>query len=140
MHTPPEHVPTQGTNRSYRFPKQVRPVHQTGQAGSQNRSDRFNSVETPPKAKNAKEMYKLPLDYWDRFLTIGIGSRDAMQLFSAFLSPPCCQCMNPGSNLEKMQLKLLKYAKFITRCYTFSNEQVRYSTGSYEHQLHDHQD
>jgi hypothetical protein len=47
--------------------------------------------------------------------------------------------MNQGSNLEKMQLELLKYTKFITRCYTCSNEQVRYSTTLYERQLHDHQ-
>jgi hypothetical protein len=72
-------------------------------------------------------------------LTVVIGSRDAMQLFSAFVSPPCCQCMNQGSNLEKIQLELLKYTKFSTKCYTCSNEQVRYSTASYEHQLHDHQ-
>jgi hypothetical protein len=56
---------------------------QTGQAGSQNRSDRFHQNQSdqfpkpvkpiwysrphPPKAKNAKEMHKLPLDSWDRF-------------------------------------------------------------------------
>jgi hypothetical protein len=48
---------------------------QTGQAGSQNRSGRFPkpvrpisySRPHPPKAKNAKEMHKLPLDSWERF-------------------------------------------------------------------------
>jgi hypothetical protein len=48
---------------------------QTGQAGSQNRSDQLPkpvrplwcSRSHPPKAKNAKEMHKLPLDSWDRF-------------------------------------------------------------------------
>jgi hypothetical protein len=68
MHAPPEQVPTLGTNRSGRFPKLVRPV-------PPNRSDRFPkpvrpiwySRPHPPKAKNAKEMYKLPLDSWDRF-------------------------------------------------------------------------
>jgi hypothetical protein len=33
-------------------------------------------------------------------LTLGIGSRDEKQLFSTFLSPPCCQCMNQDSNLK----------------------------------------
>jgi hypothetical protein len=93
----------------------------TGQAGYQNRSGRFGTAVSrprPPKAKNAKEMHKFPL-------TLGIGSRDAMQLFSTFLSPPCCQCMNQGSNLKKCNLELLKYTKYITRCYTCPNEQVR---------------
>jgi hypothetical protein len=63
-------------------------------------------------------------------LTLGIGSRDAMQLFSTFLSPPCCQCMNQGSSLKTCNLELLKYTKFTTRCYTCPNEQVRYSTAS----------
>jgi hypothetical protein len=48
MQAPPEQVPTLGTNRSGRFSKPVRLV-------------------PPPKAKNAKEMHKLPLDSWDRF-------------------------------------------------------------------------
>jgi hypothetical protein len=61
-------------------------------------------------------------------LTLGIGSRDAMQVFFTFLSPPCCECMNQGSNLKICNLELLKYTKFITRCYTCPNEQVRYST------------
>jgi hypothetical protein len=76
MHAPPEQVPNLGTNRSGRFPKPVRPVPpkpfrpvlQTGQAD-------FTQQTTPPKAKNAKEMHKLPL-------ALGIGSRDGMQLFS----------------------------------------------------------
>jgi hypothetical protein len=112
---------------------------QTGQAGSQNRSNRFHQNRSgwlpkpvrpiwysrphPPKAKNAKEMHKAPL-------TLGIGSRDAMQLFSTFISPPCCQCMNQGSVLKTCNLELLKYTKIITRCYTCPNEQVRYSTAS----------
>jgi hypothetical protein len=65
---PPAQVPNLGTNRSGRFPKLVRPVPpkpvrpvlQTGQAD-------FTQQTTPPKAKNAKEMHKLPLGSWDRF-------------------------------------------------------------------------
>jgi hypothetical protein len=68
MHAPPEQVPNLGTNRSSRFPtlvrpvplKPVRPVPKTGQAD-------FVQQTTPPKAKNAKEKHKLPLDSWDRF-------------------------------------------------------------------------
>jgi hypothetical protein len=68
MQAPPKQVPTLGTNRSGRFPKPVRPVppkpvrpvSKTGQAD-------FTQQTTPPKAKNAKEMHKLPLDSWDRF-------------------------------------------------------------------------
>jgi hypothetical protein len=124
MQTPPEQMPALGTNRSDRFPKPVRPV-------SPNRSGRLpKSVRVtwysrphPLKAKNAKEKHKPPL-------TLGIGSRDAMQLFSTFLSPPCCQCMNQGSNLKICNLELLKYTKSIARCYTCPNEQVRYSTAS----------
>jgi ribosomal protein S27E len=63
-------------------------------------------------------------------LALGIGSRDAMQLFSTFLSLPCCQCMNQGSNVKICNLELLKYTKIITRCCTCPNEQVRYSTAS----------
>jgi hypothetical protein len=56
---------------------------QTGQAGSQDWSDRFHqnrldqfpkpvrpisySRPHPPKDKKEKEMHKLPLDSWDRF-------------------------------------------------------------------------
>jgi hypothetical protein len=40
--------------------KPVRLVSKTGQTG-------FTQQTTPPKAKNAKEMHKLPLDSWDRF-------------------------------------------------------------------------
>jgi hypothetical protein len=40
-------------NRSDRFPKPVRPISY--------------SRPHPPKAKNAKEMHKPPLDSWDRF-------------------------------------------------------------------------
>jgi hypothetical protein len=53
MQTPPERVPTLGINRSGRFPKPVRPI--------------WYSRPHPPKAKNAKEMHKLPFDSWDRF-------------------------------------------------------------------------
>jgi hypothetical protein len=60
MHAPPEQVPNLGTNRSGRFPKSIRPVLQTGQAD-------FTQQTTPPKAKNAKEMHKLPLGSWNRF-------------------------------------------------------------------------
>jgi hypothetical protein len=66
MHGPPEQVPTLGTNRSGqyqnrsdRLPKPVRPVAKTGQTAL--------VQQNPPKAKNAKEMQKLPLDSWDRF-------------------------------------------------------------------------
>jgi hypothetical protein len=109
MQAPPEQVPTLGTNRSGRFPKPVRPVS--------------HSRPHPQKPKMQKKCTSSPL-------TLGIGSRDAMQLFSTFLSPPCCQCMNQGTNLKKCNLELLKYTKFITRCYTCPNEQVRYSTAS----------
>jgi hypothetical protein len=41
---------------------------ETGQTGSQNRSGRFHTADhTSPKDKNAKEMHKLPNDFWDRF-------------------------------------------------------------------------
>jgi hypothetical protein len=68
MHAAPEQVPNLGTNQSGRFPKPVRPVPpkpvrpvpQTDQAD-------FTQQTTPPKAKNAKEMHKLPLDSWNRF-------------------------------------------------------------------------
>jgi hypothetical protein len=112
---------------------------QTGQAGSQNRSDRFHQnrsnrfskpvrpiSQSRPHPKNPKMQNKCTSSP----LSLGIGSRDAMQLFSTFLSPPCCQCMNQGSNLKICNLELLKYTKFIKRCYTCPNEQVRYSTAS----------
>jgi hypothetical protein len=68
MQASPEQVPTLGTNLSGQFPKlvrsvppkPVRPVPKTGQAN-------FIQQTTPPKAKNAKEMHKLPLGSWDRF-------------------------------------------------------------------------
>jgi hypothetical protein len=68
MQTPPKRVPTLGTNRPGRFtkpvrqapPKPVKPVFKTGQAD-------FTQQTTPPKAKNAKEVHKLPLGSWDRF-------------------------------------------------------------------------
>jgi hypothetical protein len=87
------------------------PWAQTGQTGSHKRSDRFHQNRSdrfpkqvrlishsrphPQKPKMQKKCTSSPL-------TLGIGSRDAMQLFSIFLSPPCCQCMNQGLNL-KMQ-------------------------------------
>jgi hypothetical protein len=98
------------------------PWAQTGQIGSQNQSDRFHTADhTPQKPKMQKKCTRSPL-------TLGIGSRDAVQLFSTFLSPPCCQCMNQGSSFKTCNLELLKYTKFITRWYTCPNEQVRYST------------
>jgi hypothetical protein len=103
MRTPPERVPALGH-------KPVRPVPKTGQTGSQNRSGRLpKSVrpvtkigqtdlvqQTTPsqKPKMQKKCTSSPL-------TLGIGSRDAMQVFSSFLSPPCCQCMNQGTNLKR---------------------------------------
>jgi hypothetical protein len=42
------------------YTKPVRPVPKISQAD-------FVQQTTPPKAKNAKEMHKLPLDSWDRF-------------------------------------------------------------------------
>jgi hypothetical protein len=111
--------------------KPVRLVPKTGQTGStktgltgfQNQSGRFHTADHPQKPKMQNKCTSSPL-------TLEIGSRDAMQLFSTFLSPPCCQCMNQGTNVKKCNLELLKYANFITRCYTCPNEQVRYSTGS----------
>jgi hypothetical protein len=124
MQTPLERVPTLGTNRSGRFPKPVRPITKNSQAGCQNWSDRFGTTDhTPKKPKAQKKCTSSPL-------TLGRGSRDGMQLFSTLLSPPCCQCMNQVSNLKTCNLELLKYTKFITRCYTCPNEQVRYSTAS----------
>jgi hypothetical protein len=66
--------------------KPVTPVSKTGPTGF--------LQQLAPKTKNAQEMHKLPLDSWE-------GSRDVMQLFSTNISPPCCQCMNQGSNLKK---------------------------------------
>jgi ribosomal protein S27E len=93
----------------------------TGQTGSPNRLGRFHTADHT--AKMQKKCTSSPL-------TLGIGSRNAMQPFSAFLSPPCCQCMNQGSNLKICNLELLQFTKFITRCYKCPNEQVRYSTAS----------
>jgi hypothetical protein len=117
--------------------KPVRPVPITGQAGStktgqtgfHNRSGRFHTADHTPKAKNAKEMHKLPLDTWDRF-----------QGYKAtFLHLPFSPLLPMHESRHKCNLELLKYTKFITRCYTCPNEQVRYSTGLYGPQLHDHQ-
>jgi hypothetical protein len=66
---------------SSQIPKPVQPVF-------------LNSTLQKPKKQN-----KFPSSP----LTLGIGSRNAMQLFFTFLSPPCCQCMNQGTNLKKMQ-------------------------------------
>jgi hypothetical protein len=112
--------------------KLVRPVPKTGQTGStktdqagyQNLSDRFGTADhNHQKPKMQQKCTSSPI-------TLGIGYRDAMQLFSTFISPPCCQSMNQGSNLKICNLELLKYTKFITRCYTCPNEQFRYSTAS----------
>jgi ribosomal protein S27E len=103
-------------NRSDRLPKPVRPVAKTGQTALVSRPH-------PQKPKMQKKCTSSPL-------TLEIGSRYAMQLFSTFLSSPCCQCMNQGTNLKRCNLELLKYTTFITRCYTCPNEQVRYSTAS----------
>jgi hypothetical protein len=137
------------SSKEHKRPKHIRaPLHicklplnkcqllaQTSQAGSQNQSDRLPKLvrpvaktdqtalvqqTTPPKSQKCKKCTSSPL-------TPGIGSRDAMQFFSTFLSPPRCQCMNQGSNLKICNLELLKYTKFITRGYTCPNEQVRYS-------------
>jgi hypothetical protein len=107
MQTPPEQVPTLGTNRSGWFPKPVRPIS--------------SSRPHPQKPKMQKKCTSCPL-------ILGTGSRDAMQLFSTFVSPPCFQCMNQGSKLKICNLELIKYTNFITRCYTCPNEHVRYST------------
>jgi hypothetical protein len=86
--------------------KPVRLVPKTGQVGCQNQSDHFGTTDhTPQKPKMQKKCISSPL-------ILGIGSRDAMQLFSTFLSPPCCQCMNQGTNLKRCNLELLKYTKF----------------------------
>jgi hypothetical protein len=117
-------VPNLGTNRSGRFPKQVRPVPpkpvrlvlQTGQAD-------FTQT-TPPKAKNAKEMHKLPLGSWNRF-------QGCKATFLHLPFSPLLPMHESRLKFEKKcNLELLKYTKFITRCYTCTNEQVRYSTGS----------
>jgi hypothetical protein len=110
---------------------------QTGQAGSQNRSDRFHqnrsdrfpkSVRPISHSRPHPQTQKMQKKCTSSPLAFGIGSRDAMQLFCTFLSPPCFQCMNQGSNLKKCNLELLEYTKFIIRCYTCPNELVRYST------------
>jgi hypothetical protein len=90
--------------------KPVKPVPKTGQTGSTKpvrpvtKIGQIDLIQqtTPPKAKMQKKCTSSPL-------TLGIGSRDAMQLFSTLLSPPCCQCMNQGSNLKTCNLELLKY-------------------------------
>jgi hypothetical protein len=109
MQTPPEQVPTLGTNRSDRFPKPIRPISY--------------SRPHPPKVKNAKEMHKLPLDSWDRFQ--GCNATFLHLSFS-----PLLPIHESRLKFEKCNLELLKYTKFITRCHTCPNEQVRYSTAS----------
>jgi hypothetical protein len=66
MQAPPEQVPTLGTNRSGRFPKPVRPVppKPVRPVSTTSQAD-FTQQTIPPKAKNAIEMHKLPLGYWD---------------------------------------------------------------------------
>jgi hypothetical protein len=115
MQAPPEQVPTLGTNRSGWLPKPIIPVPPKPVRPVRPIS---HGRPHPQKPKMQKKCTSSPL-------ALGIGSRDAMQLFSTFLSPPCFQCMNQGSNLKKCNLELLKYTKFITRCYTCPNEQVR---------------
>jgi hypothetical protein len=65
--SPPAHmqIPPEPKHTSFGLvhaqqPKPVRPVSKTGQAD-------FIQQTTPPKAKNAKEIHKLPLGSWDRF-------------------------------------------------------------------------
>jgi hypothetical protein len=112
---------------------------QIGQAGSQNRSDRFHQNQSnqfprpvrpilysrphPQKPKMQKKCTSSPL-------TLGICSRDAMQVFSNFLFPLVANAWMKAQFWKKCNLELLKYTKFITRCYTCPNEQVRYSTAS----------
>jgi hypothetical protein len=113
-------------------PEQVSTLDTNRQAGYQNRSDQFGTVErTPQKPKMQNKCTSSPL-------TLGMGSKDAMQLFFTFLSPPCCQCMNQGSNLKICNLELLKYTKFITRCYTWPNDQVRYFINFMITKFHNH--
>jgi hypothetical protein len=115
------------------------PWPQTGQAGSQNRSGRFHQNQSGRLPKSVRPIWynrlhpqkpKMQKKCTNSPLTIVIGSRDAMQLFSTFLSPPFCQCMSQGSNLKLCNLEILKYTKCITRCYTYPNEQIWYSTAS----------
>jgi hypothetical protein len=108
MHTPPEQVPTLDKN---------------GQAGSQNRSGRFHHNQLGRLPKSVRTIwYRRPHHQKPKMqkkctsFPLGKGSRDVMQLFSTFLSPPWCQCMNQGSNWKTCNLELLKYTKCITRC------------------------
>jgi hypothetical protein len=74
-----EHKPPKHTRAP---PEQVQTWAQTGQAGSQNRSDRFHQNRSDrfpkpvrpishsrphPQKPKMKEMHKLPLDTWNRF-------------------------------------------------------------------------
>jgi hypothetical protein len=123
MQDPLEQVPTLDTNRSGRLPKPVRPITKTGQTDYQNRSGWLpKPVRLLWYSRPHPQKPKMQKKHTSSSLTLGIGSRDAMQLFSTFLSPPCCQCMNQGSNSKICNLELLRYTKFITRCYTFPNE------------------
>jgi hypothetical protein len=115
-------------NRSHQFPKPVQPVFFN--ISLQNRSHRFPKPVQSVFFSSSLQRPKMQRKCTNSPLTGGIDSRDAMQLFSTNISPPSCQCINQGSNLEKMQLELLMYTKFITRCYTCPNDQVRYSTAS----------
>jgi hypothetical protein len=79
-HKQPKHIRAPPA-RTQTPPEQVPIWSQTGQAGSQNRSDHFGTADyTPEKPKMQKKCTSSPL-------TLGIGSMDAMQLFSTFLSP-----------------------------------------------------
>jgi hypothetical protein len=107
------------------------PWPQTGQAGSQNRSGRFHQNQSgrlpksvrpiwynrlhPPKAKNAKEMHKLPLDYCDRFQ--GCNATFLHLSFSPFLpmheSRLKFEIMQPrDSQVYKMHHKMLHISKW----------------------------
>jgi hypothetical protein len=115
MQAPPKQVPTLGTNRSGRFPKPVRPVppkpvrpvSKTGQAD-------FTQQTTPPKAKNAKEMQKLPFVSWDRFQ--GCNATFLHLPFSPLLpmheSRLKCENMQPrASQVYKIHHKMLRMFK-----------------------------
>jgi hypothetical protein len=60
MQTPPEQVPTLGTNRSDRFSKPVKPVTKIGQASYQNQSDRRGTADHTPKSQKCKRNAQAP--------------------------------------------------------------------------------
>jgi hypothetical protein len=104
-----------GTNRSNRFPKParpvplkpVRPVTKIGQ------SDLVQQT-TPPKAKNAKEMHKLPLDSWKMFQGCNATflHLSFSPLFPMHESRLKCENMQPrASQVYKMHHKMLHMSK-----------------------------